>query len=185
MAPKTKERPTTAMQRSEQRSLTEMLDGREQIPELSWEELLATIGDTDELDQAADLGGGFHLLKKDDKARLEGNPFVILYFRINEKWRFGPGISAMIQTATPIAFEGQVYNRFVLNDGSTGLAQQLIDYKTSTGKNGPILCKRGLRSSEYEVMEDDPQNPGEKKPVLDPATGKAVIGKTFYIDTSL
>lgn len=167
----------------EELSLTEMLEERQQIPDLTWEQLLNQLGDT--MDDTTDLGGGFHLIKKDDKDQLEKVPFVILYFRINEKWRYGPGVSMMIQTAVPVVFNGQKYERLVVNDGSTGIAQQLFDYKAATGKNGPILVRQGLRSSEYEVTEEDPANPGERIPVVDPATGKKVIGKTFYLDTSL
>jgi hypothetical protein len=166
-----------------QMSITDMLAERQQIPDLSWDELLKQLGDTDELDDVSALGGGFHLLKRDDKDKLEGQPFVILFFRVNDKWRYGPGVSMMIQTAVPVVFNGQKYERFVVNDGSTGIAQQLFDYKAATGKNGPILVRNGLRSSEYEVMEDGPD--GEKIPVIDPATQKPVLGKTFYLDTSL
>lgn len=188
MAPKTKLRQAQEAQNGlaikEQMSLTEMLDERQQIPDLSWDELLQKL-DPQELDNVSELGGGFHLVKKDDKSKFEGVPFVILYFRINDKWRYGAGVSMMIQTAVPVVFDGERYERFIINDGSTGIAQQLFDYKVATGKQGPILCKRGLRSSTYEVMEDDPTREGERRVVIDPATQKPVVGTTFYLDTSL
>lgn len=149
------------------------------LEELSFDQLLDKLSQDGELDEVSDLGDGYHLIKgKEGKAKLVGVPLVILDWRVNEKWKFGPGVTLHIRTGVPVVFDGRAYDRFILNDGSTGIADQIAQ-RVASGKTGAILCRRGLSRSDYEVTDDS------GNPVIDPATNKPVEGTTFYFDTSV
>lgn len=115
-----------------------------------------------DLRSAEDLGDGFSVIE--DKQALIGSPFVIL------QWRFllgdfGEFVAAHIMTRD--AVDG--HNKFVLIDGSTGIREQLRIFQDQTGKNGGLVCKRGLRASDYTFTDEK----GNEKPA-----------RTYYIDTA-
>lgn len=158
-------------------------------PELTFDEMLAQLDAAGELETATDFGNGYHLVRgKENKAKFVDVPFIIEDYRINPDWKFGEGVSLMIRTGVPVAFEGRPYERFIVNDGSTGIAQQIVDRHAAKGYKGnrmqgpAILCKRGLTKSEYDVI--DPTDPERKRKLVDPATNEPVKGVTFYLDTS-
>lgn len=168
---------------------TSMLDkirrkdtGGQELAAISFEELLANMESSGELLDAADLGGGYHLVQgKESKAKFVDVPFIIVDYRINNKWTWGPGVSLMIKTAVPVVFEGHKYDQFILNDGSTGISEQIQSKELAVGHHlGPILVKRGLTRSDYDVVDKET---GE--PITDPATGKVIQGTTFYLNTAL
>jgi hypothetical protein len=158
---------------------------------------LASVRDMDfdtllkELDEqlldSTQLGEGFHLLQgKDEKKKLVGEPLLILDFVLNPG-KFGGFVSLKIKTKFPIRFGEEGYQNFIVNDGSTGIKRQIQDLQHA-GFSGVIYCQKGLRVSEdYEVKEDYTDENGDikQRPILDPATGKPVLGTTFYLDTSL
>lgn len=160
--------------------------------EVTFEELLARLDAEGMLDSAADLGSGYHLVRGDDgKNKFVDVPFIIEDYRINPNWQFGEGVSLMIRTGVPVAFEGRPYTKFILNDGGTGIGRQIVDRHQIRGFKGQrmqgpaILCKRGLTRSDYDVMVTDPNNPnGERVKLIDPVTGNPKRGTTFYLDTS-
>lgn len=164
---------TTVLDRIRDKEISGVVD------ELSFDQLLDQLRNDGELKEASDLGEGYHLVQgKESKAKFVDVPFVILNWRVNEKWKYGPGVSLNIKTAVPVVFEGKAYSKFILNDGSTGIAAQMMDY-IQQGKTAAILCRRGLTRSDYEVTDKD----GE--PIIDPATNKPVDGTTFYLNTAL
>ena len=136
----------------------------------------------DEAFDAADLGEGFTVISSADKKKLVGLPFFILGWRRNANGRNGEFVSVKILTRTD--------ERVIFNDGSTGINKQLSDMEKddamefSTNERGefvpakPIICRKGLRVSEYDVEDES----GNK--ITDPATGKVMTGRTFYIDTT-
>jgi hypothetical protein len=153
--------------------------------EVSFDELMKQLEAEGELANVSQLGEGFHLLRgDDDKEKLVGVPFVIMDYVKNLGSKSPWFYTLKIRTATPIYFGKEAYTHFIVNDGGTGIGRQMADWVENGGK-GAILCQRGLTvSKDYEVMEKDPIT-GEKKPVIDPATGKPILGTTFYLDTAL
>jgi hypothetical protein len=155
--------------------------------DISFDELMKQLEAEGELVDSSQLGEGYHLLQgKAEKKKLVGVPFVVLDWQKNPG-KFGGFYSLKIRTGVPVVFNGEGYTKFIVNDGSTGIRQQMDDF-TANGFTGAIRCRKGLRVSEdYEVTEIYKDENGEekRKPVIDPSTGKPVLGTTFYLDTSL
>lgn len=112
-----------------------------------------------------ELGDGFTVLSTEQKRLLVGRPMMVM------EWSFYNGdqgkfvaMRCMVQNA-----DGG-FSRYIINDGSTGIADQLARYTQRTGKMGALLVKRGLRASDYTYT--------------DPATGEQRPATTFYLDTS-
>lgn len=104
------------------------------------------------------LGTGFKILEEKD--HLVGVPFVVLRWRFHNG-NFGPFVSAEIVTENN--------GRYILNDGSTGIYQQLKAFGEKTGQNGGLLVKGGLTRSDYEYKDEK---------------GRDVPATTFYLSTS-
>jgi hypothetical protein len=115
---------------------------------------------------ASDLGSGFALLDDDGKNRLVGVPCVFISWNINPG-DFGPFVSA--QVATIDLATGDITGKFIVNDGSTGICEQLTAM-IERGKSSMLFAKHGLRRSDYEYA--------------DPKSGELRPAHTFYIDTS-
>lgn len=97
-----------------------------------------------------------------DKMVLVGLPFVIV------KWNFYQGdvgefVSAWVLTKTN--------DRLIMNDGSTGIYAQLRALTDATGQDSGLICRHGLRVSEYDWTKPDGTVGGR--------------AKTFYIDNKL
>lgn len=107
---------------------------------------------------ASDLGNGFALLATDQKQQLVGVPFIIMDYTFNPSSKSKNGEFATAHVVT------ETGNKYILNDGSTGIYQQLKNL-AQTGKVTGVLCKHGLRKSEYE-------------------NEWTAEGVTYYIDTS-
>lgn len=124
--------------------------------------LLGKQGVTSE--SVSDYGSGFKLLKTDEKVQLIGVPFVIV------EWQFRNGdngeyVSALIVTAKD--------EKLILNDGSTGIRDQLrkvTDARIDRGQAYPqqgLACEKGLRVSKYTYT--------------DAKTGEDRPAETFYL----
>lgn len=119
----------------------------------------------DAVDISTVLGNGFTLLRGDhDKARLIGVPFILV------DWHFNAGDAGEYVTAYVIT---KNEDKFILNDGSTGVCAQLRAYTDRTGQSGGLGVRNGLRRSDYTIKVADRN--GELRDT--PAT-------TFYLDTS-
>lgn len=113
------------------------------------------------------LGDGFSLLE--DKDYLIGKPAVFV------TWQFSTGDYGDFVSARVMAQERNgTIGKYVINDGSTGIMEQLKQITTDNPKAVMISAPRGLRKSEYkkDVFDADVNDYVEK-----PAT-------TYYIDTS-
>lgn len=113
-------------------------------------------------DAGLEIGDGFSLLN--DKNILVGRPCLFM------EWTFRAGDFAAPYVSVRVVaqFHGGALGKFIFNDGSTGIAEQLAKYQKNTGKTGGLAVKQGLRRSDYEVEIDGR---------MSPAT-------TFYIDTA-
>lgn len=109
----------------------------------SFEEALALVqekmGDT--VNAEKELGTGFRVLNGPDKDRLLGVTFIILSMDFNNGDQ-GDFVSFLCVTE-----EG---NKYIVNDGSTGIFKTLDEYRLRGGKPGALLVNGGLRKSEYE-----------------------------------
>jgi hypothetical protein len=108
------------------------------------------------------LGDGFALT--DNKEQFVGVPMVFV------KWVFSPGTYVDQKTGEKRGFVScrvaTPGGKFIINDGSTGLFEQLKQYTADhEGQQGGLVAQKGLRVSRYsnEFTTD---------------------GETFYIDTS-
>lgn len=98
------------------------------------------------------------ILNGPGKDRLVGVPFLIVDWSQNsgDKGRF---VSLRVVT--------QDSAKYVVNDGSTGIMSQM-DTLEESGVKGGVVCRHGLRRSDYTYT--DPQ--GEEHPA-----------STYYLDT--
>jgi hypothetical protein len=111
---------------------------------------------------ASDFGTGFSILDTKDKASLVGEYLAIL------DWRFNNGDQGEFVSAEVLVRNGN--RKFVLNDGSTGICQQLKDIQHANGGETCLLIvPRGLRVSEYDYVD---------------AGGNTSKARTYYIDYS-
>lgn len=105
-----------------------------------------------------EIGDGFALLKNKD--RLIGVPLLFL------TWRFNDGkYEEKFVTAYVVTNRNE---KFIINDGSTGICQQLREL-SNKGRNGNMLSRHGLSRSDYPYADEQ----GEMKEAT-----------TYYIDTS-
>lgn len=99
-------------------------------------------------------------------------PFVIVNVRFYESKQYGrEAVALMCLTA-----DGR---RVVINDGSTGIFEQVKYAVQKAGRRGGFRCK-GLRKSSYEYQEKD----FDGNPVITPKTNKPVPpiqAATYYI----
>ncbi len=106
-------------------------------------------------------GSAWEILK--DKRELVGVEFMIADVR-TYSGKFGEAVAVMLVTRSPLPNHKDC--RYVINDGSTGLQQQVTDMVLRTGRKAGILCPNGLRASDY-MYEDE--------------TGKQIPATTFYV----
>lgn len=137
----------------------------------SFEDALATVASVSEgvLEQIGDYGNGFIVLK--DKDALVGVPFIVM------AWTFHPSefkdennlptefVSAYVVTKND--------EKWVLNDGSTGIRDQLAKVTSKRIESGDevnafrgLACPQGLSKSEYTYVDDK---------------GREIPAKTYYL----
>lgn len=125
---------------------------------------IAYVNEHGEVFNAGDvLGNGFKILSREDKATLVGVPLLILTSEGVDTMRmgdYGPFVTLFIVTE-----DGR---KFILNDGSTGIRDQMHFYWQKTKRIGGILVKGGLTRSDYTYEDVD----GKTKPAT-----------TYYLST--
>ncbi len=98
-----------------------------------------------------------------DKRFLVGKPFFIQNVRFYEG-SYGPAVAVMVITKDN--------QRFVFNDGSTGIMQELMKLCQKHDRFGGFVVPNGLRVSEYDFeVKDFDGNP----------TGEVKHAKTYYL----
>jgi hypothetical protein len=130
-------------------------------------------------DFAAEFGTGFIVLPKQDKSKLVGKRCLVL------SWKFYHGDFGTFVSALVVTDDG----KYIVNDGGTGIAEQLYDVSLRMGDRRRALALRhGLRESEYDTCaecdrprrKDDAEcgNCGDESEARH-------RGTTYYLDTSL
>lgn len=156
----------------------------EQLREVaSWDDAVALYNQQNPdrpVESASDLiGNGYTLYRGDDaKARLIGVPMFLQHWNINRGGDFGDFVSVIGITKT-----GQ---KFIINDGSTGIAQQVAKLDRERGAGG-VIVESGLRSSTYSTCGKCDLPLGADEPVCencDYSGPERHKGTTFYLDLS-
>lgn len=126
----------------------------------SFADAMALLGEAP-LSADSELGDGFSILENKDRLVDVGCLFL--------SWSFSAGKYAEeFVSCRVVTVENQKY---VVNDGGTGIREQLREFTDShDGRTGGLLARHGLRKSEYEYADPDT---GEMKPAV-----------TYYIDTT-
>lgn len=99
----------------------------------------------DALKEAVVAEADVDVLNKEKKDSLIGEPFIITNIRVNVG-NFGPFV-----TLTAVTKDDR---SVIINDGSTGIAAQMLGLVQKFGTDKNILVKNGLRKSEYYVDKD-------------------------------
>ena len=121
----------------------------------------------DALKDSVTAESGVERLNKEKKDSLVGVPFIITGIRVNQG-NYGPFVS--------ITGVDQNERNFVLNDGSTGIAAQMLSLVEQFGMDKPIFIKNGLRKSTYYVDKTTLKVVG-KEP-----TANSFEAATYYLD---
>ena len=112
-----------------------------------------------------EFDGGSDWTLVGDKADLVDVPFVIAMLRFNDvKRKDGSLTGKQFVSVSCFKEDG---TKIVFNDGSTGVMQQLVTYTEKHHRTTGILCKKGLRVSEYDYEDHE--------------TGVVTPAKTYYI----
>lgn len=121
------------------------------------------------------MGDGFELIEKDrGKATLVDVPFMLL------EWTFREGDFGTYVSCRGMTKDGR---KFILNDGSTGIAEQLAKLtKDNNGRMSNLVVGKGLRVSEYDTDADG--QPIDKRTVKEHPELVKGVGRTFYLNTS-
>lgn len=112
-----------------------------------------------------ELGDGFTLLGSDNKDLLVDRPMVVMSWRFIDG-NFGKFVALRVLVQNP----DKSVSRYIFNDGSTGICEQLAKYQLRTGRSGGLKVTKGLTRSDYEYT--------------DPKTGLTHPASTYYLDTS-
>lgn len=126
----------------------------------SFDDALALLGPENFVNVGEVLGDGFETLDKKDK--LVDVPFIVIKTKeVDGDWG---GTFSVIHLVT------ESNKKYVLLDGSTGIHKQLGELRERFGGDvPPLVCKHGLRRSDYEYTDEQ----GQTKPAT-----------TYYLDTS-
>lgn len=131
--------------------------------------------------ETTELGDGFRIADEDDKRRLIGVPLMLL------EWTFLPGDFAedYVSVRAISQEDGGRIRKWVINDGGTGIARDLRDFTTKTGRTGGLSVRNGLRVSDYFIdpVTKQPLTKAERREYA-AEDRKMAPASTFYLDTS-
>lgn len=133
------------------------------------------------VDDAVDvLGDGFILMSKEDKAKLVNLPLLLLEWSFYPSEEHGGEFCSIRLVAQG---ENGSIGKYVVNDGSTGLAETLRNYTARTGRQGGLLVRKGFRESSYAYCDDCRVAVSDTHKSDEPAhsVGRA---RTYYLNTS-
>jgi hypothetical protein len=130
--------------------------------------------------ESLELGDGFKIADEEDKGRLIGVPLMLL------EWSFRDGDFGDYVSIRAISQgEDGKTTKWILNDGSTGIKEDLEDFTKKTGRTGGLFVRNGLRVSRYHIdaKTREPLSKAEYRDAV--ADGRKVVpAATFYLDAS-
>lgn len=98
-----------------------------------------------------------------NKSELVGKPFVVVHWEFHKSEEYGGEFVSLWVLTNDDA-------KYIVNDGSTGICDQLRELTDDQGVDSMLVCPHGFRRSDYEKTLPD---------------GKTIQASTFYLDTSL
>lgn len=123
-----------------------------------------------------ELGDGFTLLAEDDKASLIGVAFLIIECSLSDG-DFGTFASLRLITR-----DGR---KCILNDGSTGIRAQVVEYLDNHETIVGLAVEKGLRASDFRFCEDCKSvNRKNATKCKECESEKVRPARTYYLDTS-
>lgn len=124
----------------------------------------------------AEYGDGLDIIGKDGASEdtLLGVPFVIFDARFNPGKYGKDFISLSIAT---LDNTGAITGRFVLNDGSTGIADQWQRLQGQIPEGALFLVKKGLRKSDFLYSAQ-----ADRVVTADEGYGDAIPASTYYLN---
>lgn len=130
------------------------------------------------LDISEEIGTGFSLLE--DKAKLEKVAFVVL------TWRFTAGDFGSFASMALVTTAG---DKYIVNDGSTGIHDQLKALSSEKRVFGALRVPNGLRVSDYTTCPacGKPMTRDEvdcSNDLCNYSGEERSVGQTYYLDTS-
>lgn len=139
----------------------------------SFEDALAYFNANEGIVNIGDVAGDGYILTR-DKEQLVNVPFVIVDWRpvVDE------ATARTYATIRLITSDGRKYR---INDGSTGICQQLNEIMDRHGVSKGIAVAKGLFKSEYLVSNDE-HNHGQV--VAKDYAGKKSTAATYYLNQS-
>lgn len=105
-----------------------------------------------------EIGDGFKLLENKDV--LIGAEMLLV------TWDFHQGDHGEFVSAKVVTVDG---TKYIVNDGSSGIRDQLMAYSAKKNSQGGLFCRKGLRRSNYTYTDEN---------------GKESPATTYYLDTS-
>jgi hypothetical protein len=132
---------------------------REELKQLSFSDLTAQLGVQT---AGEELGKDQFGPILENKEALAGVPLVIV------AWEFHDGSMGNFVSMYVLTKDER---RFIVNDGSTGIHDQLKTLTDEQGVNSMLVCEKGFRVSRYQVEN--------------PKTGAMLDAETWYIDTKV
>jgi hypothetical protein len=130
---------------------------------------------------ATELGTGFRIATDRDKERLQGVPLLLL------EWSFNPGDFGedFVSVAAIQRQDDGGITKWIINDGGTGIREQLREYTNKTGKTGGLGVPKGLRPSTYYIDSETKQPLTKAEVRVALIDGRQLTSATtFYLDTS-
>ncbi len=175
MTPAKKATPSTEVEVADPNAYVREAKGMDFVPK-SWEEIEEAFAEEGGI--LTFEGSPYMVI---DKEKLVDVPFMIVDVRVWRSDQFGrDAVSVMLMTKEPLdtdridpmTGEKEERNLFVINDGSTGIFEQVTGMVARSGRKGGIMCPGGLRKSEYTKHLEDPF--GNETP-------KDIQATTYYV----
>lgn len=128
------------------------------------------------------FGDGFKVMTDEDKRNLKGKPLLLLDWRFLDSEYGSDGDKYVVAHAIQRLDNGGV-KKWVITDGSTGIARDLKNYTDKTGRDGGVLFSGGIRASDYQT-DAETGTPLSKSEVREYMVKgrKMAPGHTFYLD---
>lgn len=159
--------PTEALSIPDDVTLTERVVSKDQLASVtSFDDALALMQEAyGVVTRSDEFGDGFNVLE--DKMKLVGVPFAIIDSSLHESkeiMRDGkPAIFSVLRVMDKDS------RKWVITDGSTGICEQIKEWRAKTGRRGGFVAMKGLRVSQYDYQDEK---------------GNVTKASTFYLDES-
>jgi len=131
-------------------------------------------------DIADELGTGFVVLDNKDKSKLVDVPMIAIL------WKFSAGDYGAFVSMAVVTNKG---DKFIVNDGSTGIFRQLKELSSDKRVFGALKIPHGLRESEYDTCPEcgKPMTKDEvdcSNDLCNFSGDARSVGQTYYLDTT-